>query len=541
MSSLLNEPGFPIPGSDDERAIFHKLQAKLPGIYQRLVQNHNEAHTTIVVPSLSLDAEELSKVEGTAYYEERLLCMLMLLKRSRTRVIFVSSKKIHPIITQYYLNFLTGIPFGHAMRRLLMLDVGNAAPKPLTQKILESPWLMDRLRKSIGDTQRSHLVVFNTSPWERTLGVRLGIPVYGTDPDLLHLGNKSGCRRILKEAGIQVPDGYEDLKDTKDIVGALDRLWQENDSIKRAVVKLNDGFSGKGNAIFDYRPLASHQNSPEADRRQILENALYDLNFEATGETWPKFERQFQKLHGIVETFIEGQNKESPSVQARVNAIGEPQVISTHDQILGGPTGQMFMGCTFPARKGYRLPLQEDGRKTAEVLSKKGVMGRFAVDFIVVPKGNGEFERYAIEINLRRGGTTHPFLMMKFLIEGGYDEEKGIYVSFSGKEKYYRATDNIVDPKFIGMGSEDLIDVAVFNDLHFNTLQQRGVAFHMIGPLCQFGKVGITCIGDTHEETEALHQKTLQVLQRETTPEGRAERLKHYMVDPQNQPELYLD
>jgi hypothetical protein len=131
--------------------------------------------------------------------------------------------------------------------------------------------------------------------------------------------------------------------------------------------------------------------------------------------------------------------------------------------------------------------------------------------------------------------------MMKFLIEGGYDEEKGIYVSFSGKEKYYRATDNIVDPKFIGMGSEDLIDVAVFNDLHFNTLQQRGVAFHMIGPLCQFGKVGITCIGDTHEETEALHQKTLQVLQRETTPEGRAERLKHYMVDPQNQPELYLD
>lgn len=534
MSFNFKDKDFPLPGSDGEREIFHKLQRKLPDIYRRLVRDHNEAHTTIVVPSLTLDQEELSKIDGTAYYEERLLCMLMLLKRPRTRVIFVSSKKIHPIITQYFLNFLTGIPFGHAMRRLLMLDVGNAAPKPLTQKILESPWLMDRIRKSIGHPDRAHLVVFNTTPWERTLGVRLGIPVYGTDPDLHHLGNKSGCRRILKEAGIQVPDGYEDLKNAKDIVTSLDRLWQSNPNIKRAVVKLNDGFSGKGNALFDYRPLQDHKAKPQAERHEVLGNALHDLKFEASGETWESFERQFLKLEGVVETFVEGENKESPSVQARVNAIGEPQVISTHDQILGGPTGQMFMGCTFPARLGYRLQLQEDGRKTAEILSKKGVMGRFAVDFIVVPKPDGSYERYAIEINLRRGGTTHPFLMMKFLIEGGYDEEKGIYVSYSGKEKYYRATDNIKDPGYVGMGSEDLIDVAVYNNLHFNTLQQRGVAFHMIGPLCQFGKLGITCIGDTHEETEALHERTLEVLDQEKTEAGRSERLKFYMVAPQN-------
>lgn len=533
MTSMMMGSGFPAPGSDSEREEFHCLQAKLPGIYRRLVRDHNEAHTTIVVPSLTLDLDELAKIEGAPYYEERLMCMLMLLKRPRTRVIFVSSKKIHPIITQYYLNFLTGIPFGHAMRRLIMLDVGNASPKSLTQKILESPWVMDRLRKSF-DPERAHLVVFNTTPWERTLGVRLGIPVYGTDPDLHHLGNKSGCRRILKEAGIRVPDGFEDLKNAKDIVHCLDRLWQDNSAIKRAVVKLNDGFSGKGNALFDYRPLMEYRDKSEDVRREVLGNALHDLKFEAKEETWPSFERQFEKLEGVVETFVEGENKDSPSVQARVNAIGQPQVISTHDQILGGPTGQMFMGCTFPARKDYRLELQEDGRKTAEILSSKGVMGRFAVDFIVVPKPDGSYERYAIEINLRRGGTTHPFLMMKFLIEGGYDEEKGIYVSYSGKEKYYRATDNIVDPKYIGMGSEDLIDVAVYNNLHFNTLQQRGVALHMIGSLCQYGKLGITCIGDTHEETESLHQRTLDVLQRETTPEGRAKRLKFYMVAPQN-------
>ncbi|MDJ0836792.1 MAG: carboxylate-amine ligase [Acidobacteriota bacterium] len=528
------ESGFPIPGSDAEKEAFHKLQARLPDIYRRLAESRQEAHTTIVVPSLTLDRAELAKIQGTMYYEERLLCMLMLLRRPRTRMVFISSAKIHPIITQYYLSFLTGIPLGHAMRRLTMMDTNDTSPKPLTQKILESPWLMDRIRKNIGDPQRAHLVVFNTTPFERTLAVRLGIPCYGTDPDLDYLGSKSGCRTILKDANIPVPYGFENLTCREDIVDALDKLWTHDPNIKRAVVKLNEGFSGKGNAMYDYRPIAAYRDSDEAERKQALENNLANMKFEAKEETWPNFEQQYNRLHGIVEAFIEGENKLSPSVQARVNAIQEPQVISTHDQILGGPTGQMFMGCSFPAKRDYRLVIQEDGRKVAEVLSTKGVMGRFAVDFIMVPDGKGGWDRYAIEINLRRGGTTHPFAMMKFLIEGNYDEEHGIFVSSKGKEKYYFATDNLLDPKYVGMGPEDLIDVMVFNDLHFHSFLQRGVAYHMIGALSECGKLGITCIGDTRVETHELHERTIEVLANECDPVGRQNRLEYYFRAPQN-------
>ena len=305
--------------------------------------------------------------------------MLMLLRRPRTRMIFISSSKIHPIITQYYLSFLTGIPLGHALRRLTMLDTNDPSPKPLTQKILESPWMMDRIRKNIGDPERAHLVVFNTTPLERTLAVRLGIPVYGTDPELHYLGSKSGCRRILKEAGIPVPDGFEDLTTKEDVVGALDKLWLRNPGIKKGVVKLNEGFSGKGNAMFDFTAIDDYKDKNDSERCAAIEKNLYDMKFEASHETWPSFESQFLKLDGIVEAFVEGEIKTSPSVQARVNAIHEPQVISTHDQIMGGPTGQMFMGCSFPARRDYRLTLQEDGRKVADILSKKGVIGRFAI------------------------------------------------------------------------------------------------------------------------------------------------------------------
>ena len=531
---MTNQSQFPVPGSAEEKAEFHKIQAKLPDIYRRLASDRNAAHTTIVVPSLTLDRAELAKIEGTMYYEERMLCMLMLLKRPRTRVLFVTSTKIHPIITQYYLSFLTGIPLGHAMRRLTMMDTSDASSKPLTQKILDSPWLMDRVRKSIGNPERAHLVVFNTTPFERTLAVRLGIPVYGTDPDLLHLGNKSGCRKILKDAGIPVPYGFENLTNSRDIVEALDKLWAHDPEIKRAVVKLNDGFSGKGNAMYFFEPIREFRDGDPAARKQALEKNLWDMKFEAEQESWPSFEKQFEKLEGIVEAFVEGKNKVSPSVQARVNAIKEPQVISTHDQIMGGPTGQMFLGCSFPAKGDYRLTLQEDGFKVAQVLATKGVLGRFAIDFIIVPRDDGGYDRYAIEINLRRGGTTHPFAMMKFLIEGHYDENQGIFVSNTNQEKYYYSTDNLLDPKYVGMGPEDLIDVVVYNELHFHSLLQRGVAYHMIGALSQCGKLGITCIGDTRQETRDLHSSTIEVLNRETTAAGRSDRLSFFYVAPQN-------
>ena len=66
------------------------------------------------------------------------------------------------------------------------------------------------------------------------------------------------------------------------------------------------------------------------------------------------------------------------------------------------------------------------GRKISEALKEKGVLGRFAIDFISVKEPEG-WKLYPIEINLRKGGTTHPFLMLQFLTDGQYNEEEGLY------------------------------------------------------------------------------------------------------------------
>src|SRR5262249_28691501 len=141
---------------------------------------------------------------------------------------------------------------------------------------------------------------------------------------------------------------------------------------------------------------------------------------------------------GIVEERIAGDEFRSPSVQLRVTPLGKVELLSTHDQLLGGPSGQTFMGCRFPADPAYAAAITREAAKIGERLAKEGVIGRFALDFVTVRK-NGVWEPYAIEINLRKGGTTHPFLTLQFLTDGTYDPESATFTAPSGRTKCFVA------------------------------------------------------------------------------------------------------
>ena len=109
-----------------------------------------------------------------------------------------------------------------AKARLTMLCCHDGSPRPLTQKIVERPRLVQRIREAIPDPMRAYLTVFNSTPLERKLSVLLGIPLNGLDPDLQYYGTKSGSRRVFCEAGVPCPDGYEDLRGA-DLAGARQR------------------------------------------------------------------------------------------------------------------------------------------------------------------------------------------------------------------------------------------------------------------------------------------------------------------------------
>ncbi|MCB9714016.1 MAG: carboxylate-amine ligase [Myxococcales bacterium] len=506
----------PLPGSSEELRRFADLQRQLQSRFQRFTDDVTVPYTAVVIPSQSFDPRELAKIDGVAHYEERSLFNLMLMRHPRLRVVFVTSKRIDPLIVDYYLHQMRGVPPAHARRRLLLLDCDDATPRPLTEKILERPRLLRRIKDAIDDPEMAHLVHFNSTPLERTLAVQLGIPMNATDPSLSYLGTKSGCRKAFARAGIPVAEGREDLRDEHDVAAALAEVWEARPHTRRMVVKLDDSFSGEGNALLDLAPL--HEVAPggrasSAQRAAALEAALPSLRFEAKGLGWEEYRTQLRGMGGVCEAWIEGEGKRSPSVQLRINPAHEVQAISTHDQVLGGPSGQIFQGATFPADPSYRLEIQALGEQVGQVLADDGVIGRFAVDFLVVPASEpGTPPRItAVEINLRQGGTTHCFNTLRFITDGRYERETGRFLTRLGHERAYFATDTIQQPRYRGLLPFDLIDLLVVNGIHVGA-DDTGVVFHLLGCLSQYGKLGCTAISHTPEQARALYERTLGLL-----------------------------
>jgi hypothetical protein len=509
-STLVSGGGVPQPGSAEELKAFARIQERLAPLAQRIISDPRAPQTVVVVPSLTLDAEELAKISGVHHYEERLLCMLMLLRMPRTRLVFVTSQPIPTAIVDYFLHLLPGVPLRHARSRLTLLSCHDASDEPLTKKILERPRLIDRIRAAIPDPGTAHMTCFNSTALERSLAVRLDIPLYGNDPELNYLGTKSGSREVFREAGVPLPDGFEHLRDKEDIVEAVVELKRRDPGLRRVAVKLDEGFSGEGNAVFPY------DGAPEGRdlERWVRDELPGRIRFEAKDETWEHYCHKFAEMGGIVECWVEGGEVRSPSVQCRINPLGEAFIVSTHDQVLGGPSGQIFLGSTFPADAEYSRDIKEFGWRVGEVLKERGALGRFAIDFISV-KREGRWEHAAIEINLRKGGTTHPYLILRFLTDGTYDPEDGLYCTPTAKPCYYYASDNLQSPAYKGLTPDDLVDIAVDNGLHFDSAAQQGVVFHLIGALSQYGKLGTVCIGDSHESARKFYRDTVAVLDRE--------------------------
>jgi hypothetical protein len=501
--------GFDAPATPDEVATFALLQRQLADSFTQIFENPKAPRTVVVIPSLSLDQQVLARVSGVHHYEERMLCLLMLLRMPRTQVIYVTSTQIPHAIIDYYLHLLPGIPGQHAWRRLSLIACDDASPIPLTRKILERPHIIDRIKQAIGDPASAHLTCFAVTELERKLALRLGLPIYGCDPSLSYWGSKSGSRKIFREADIEMPLGFEDLTDAHDVASAIAELKALKPELTRAVVKINEGFSGEGNAVLD---LTAAPTGPAL--LPWVRGRLPAMAFEASGMTWELYQDKLSGMGGIVEEFIVGNAKQSPSVQVRVDPTGKLEPISTHDQVLGGPNGQIFLGCRFPADDAYRLDIQARGMRAAQVLADKGALGRFGIDFISVKQGDA-WRHLAIEINLRKGGTTHPFLMLQFLTDGRYDPATGLFLTPSGRARFYYASDNLESERYRGLTPDELIDIAVMNGLHFHAATGEGVAFHLIGALSEFGKLGVVCIGETQERADALHRLTVDVLDAE--------------------------
>jgi len=451
-----------------------------------------ETGTVVVLPSASFALAELVKITAIEHYEERMLFTVLFLARPGVRLVYLTSLPVDPAIVDYYLGFLADPE--DARRRLRLVTVGEAGPRPLADKVLDHPAAIDEVRGLVPDPALAHLLCFMVGPAERAVSDALGVAVFGPRPELAWWGSKSGSRTAAREAGVAVFEGAEDLFSLKAVEVAIDDIRARRPAATTVVVKLNDGFSGQGNAIVELADLTG----PLAESR---------TTFCASGESWPTFTDKISVQGAIVEELVRGEGTASPSAQVRIAPSGAVEVLSTHDQVLGGPDQQVYLGCRFPARPDYRLDVQGAAVAVADVLAGKGVIGSFGVDFVVVPTATGH-EIYLSEINLRMGGTTHTFWMARLATGGAYDPATG-QLRAGGRYKSYVATDNLKHPGLVGRTAAQVIEQVERAGLGYDPVRRLGATLHLLGALPRFGKMGVTCIADNPPGAAALYSEVL--------------------------------
>jgi hypothetical protein len=493
-----------------DQEAYDALQAKLVPLWHSIERFNNDSQTIVVVPSAYVDVE-LTASELQAY-EERYLFLLLLLRQPRARMIYITGQAIHPDIIDYYLDLLPGVLSSHARKRLFLVSPMEATFRPVTEKVLERPRLIEQIRSLIIDPDRAHLVPFMTGWADRELAMRLGIPMYGADPKDAPMGTKSAGRKLFAESGVPHPAGREDLHTRGDVADAIAAMRSERPELRSVVIKHNEGISGFGNATIDLGDLPPPGDAAEAPAVLAL---LDRLHAGFPGETTEEYFAILEREGGIVEEMITADEIRSPSVQMRATPLGDVELLSTHDQILGGDSGQVFMGSRFPADADYAALISRHALPIGRLLAESGVIGRFAVDFVVARSAGSPWRAEAIELNLRKGGTTHPYLTLQFLTGGSYDPDSGLFMAPGGAARYYVASDHVEVEGLRSFTPADLVDVALMRGLHFDQAGSVGSVFHMLSALPEHGRIGVTSVGESPADAQRRYDEVVAVLAEE--------------------------
>ncbi|NJN82558.1 MAG: hypothetical protein HC802_10000, partial [Caldilineaceae bacterium] len=220
--------------------------------------------------------------------------------------------------------------------------------------------MIRQIRDLIPDLERAHIVPFNTTDQERELAVRLGIPMYAADPRYFAFGTKSGGRQIFTDEGVSHPLGRENITGFDALVQAVAEMQSQKPTLSGVVVKLNEGVSGMGNAFVE---LGALPEPGAAEQLDAIANKLRAMRFELDNITFDDYIDKLSSNGAIVEELIQGEQFHSPSVQMRITPLGEVEILSTHDQVLGGPSGQSYLGARFPADPNYATLITREAAK----------------------------------------------------------------------------------------------------------------------------------------------------------------------------------
>jgi hypothetical protein len=491
---------------------FAALQAKLGPALEANRPGSVTPHVMIALPSYSVSESLMSHYsDRIAVLEHRYLNAVVIAGRiDSCEMVYVSTRAPLPEVVQYYLELLPPERRESTSQRIRVIEVpDDGTARSVAARFVDRPDLVALLREHIGD-RPALIEPWNVTEHEVNLALALGVPINGSAPELRPLAFKSAGRRLFATAGVPAPLGREDVRTTDDVVNAVGHIGRRRPLLGGVVVKHDDSGAGDGNVVLDLR-LMHHADDP----KQWLRDKVEEL---------PPWYRSDLLLGGVVEERIAGEQFSSPSAQVDIRPTGDVVVLATHEQVLGGEGGQVYLGCRFPADPAYAPVLAEHAAKVGHALAGHGALGRFSIDFVAAagptPAGaDPAWDVYAIEINLRKGGTTHPYAALRNLVPGRYDTAAGQWITHDGENRAYTSTDNLVDERWLGLLPGEVIAAVREAGLQFDPATGVGTVLHMLAGLGVDGRIGVTAIAHTPAEADAMYDAVRTAIDGIAVPE----------------------
>lgn len=467
------------------------LQTRLGDVWSMNHPGCTRAHVVVTMPSFSLAPSILAHYGRRldALEHRYLVTMLMLARIPGCELVFVCSTHPGEEVLDYYLRLMPEEVRASVRARLHIVTAPGPEPGPVAAALLDHPEALARIEDLIAG-RPAMIEPWNVTAAEVAVAERLDVPINGTAPELWPMGFKSAGRRVFAEAGVPTPLGQEDVHDLSEITHAAARISRTHPHAQNVVVKHDNSGAGDGNLVIGLRD--AHGNPvPRAALRRRIERAM------------PEWYRRDLRAGGVVEELVAGSSFASPSAQVDIAPDGSVTVLSTHEQVLGGDSGQVYAGCIFPANRAYTGELAGYAEAVGERLAERGARGRLSVDFVAVRRKH--WDVFGIEVNLRKGGTTHPFTVLRHLAPGHFEKATGDWVTDrDGTTRCYTSTDTLMDPAWTTLPPAAVISAVESAGVAFDREAGTGVVLHMLSGLAIDGRCGLTAIARSGGEARDM-------------------------------------
>ena len=449
-----------------------------------------DVQTLVLIPSISLGVLTSRYLKGLHFFEERNLYYLSRLSHPENHFLVVLSEGVDPSYLEYcYRQLISAVGLEATVidKKFAVVTVKTRGRKALAKALLDDKNAFERLKTVLSEYPNPVLDFWVVTSDEVELADQLGVQYKGQPRNTLGMDSKSSSRTLFARAGVPTPKGYAGVYTLNDVRDKLRRLSRETDA-KSFLIKIESEEAGNGIA--------------EVDRIAIgfdLEGFVSGVSVAKSEISKLSFAEQLYLQGGIVEEKITAEEVASPSVMMEVLPDGTVRNLATHDQTLHGLS---YAGAKFPAASQYRNTLIDYGYRIANLAAADGVRGLISADFVAIRSGSkSSWDVLGIEVNMRKGATTHPYYWTKTLTQACYDEATGHLIGRNGLLGYY-ASEFFSVPDLSNVRPKTILSALERASVGFSADRQSGVFVHMVSCVPILGKLGATVIGHSDDEIE---------------------------------------